>query len=138
MVHFAGHSLYQVVDEDRDIGRGLIFVGEPDAPEVVKFNEIAPRLKNTKLLYLSSCKGASTSFAVDAAKASGGSLVVAGFRTAVDDEPAHRYALEFYRQFLTRRSIDAAFLHARRKLHKELGDDPTWASALLVAGQTSA
>jgi hypothetical protein len=57
---------------------------------------------------------------------------VAGFRWEVGDCSSTKYAQRFYEQLLETRSVDKAFLNARRESHDKHFRDRTWASAMLV------
>ena len=132
VVHFAGHSYYK--NNEKGPGCGYLVLGERGSAQAVEFGDVAAQFRKGKLLYLSSCKSASASFAIDAANA--GLPSVVGFRTEVDDEPAKRYAQNFYSRLFNRSSIEKSFFEARKELYSRR--DNTWASAMLVMGTAEA
>lgn len=128
VIHFAGHSYYK--HNGKDPGCGYLVLGDRGAAQAVEFGDVAAQFRKGKLLYLSSCKSASASFAIDAANA--GLPSVVGFRTEVRDEFAKRYANNFYSRLFGRNSIEKSFFEARKELYSKR--DNTWASAMLVMG----
>jgi CheY-like chemotaxis protein len=130
IVHFAGHSIYRHDEGQED--RGTLFVGDADQPVALDMAELAPYLRKTKLLYLSSCESGNAAFAVAAANAGVPALV--GYRWPVDDRYACMHAHLFYRSLFMHRSIETAFHHTRRVMHRRLRRNPIWASSMLVLG----
>lgn len=130
LVHFAGHSSYRYIEGRED--RGFLYVGRRDAPVALDIAEITPFLRKTKLLYLSSCDSANAAFAVEAARA--GVPAVVGYRWPVSDRFARMHAHLFYRSLFKHRSIETAFWHTRRAMHRRFEQNPIWAASMLVLG----
>ena len=126
VVHFAGHSWHS-----RDNpGEASLIVGTRDHAVAVRMNEIAPYLRRSRLVYLSSCNSANAGFAFEAAQQ--GIPAVVGFRWGVRDDFADIHARLFYRKLFKDRAIDTALWKTRRALHRYRQDDRTWASSMLV------
>jgi hypothetical protein len=134
VVHFAGHAYYSGPDQEGaspGSQHACLFVGEPDHPEAVEMNTIAPSLRETtSLLYLSGCQTASAGFAVAAAQY--GVPAVLGFRWKVQDKPAEQHARLFYHQLFREKAIDKAFRNTRRGMRLLNRRDNAWASGMLV------
>jgi CHAT domain-containing protein len=129
VIHFGGHSYYERVGSGD--GRGYLFGGAPDSPEAIPIEAVAPYLKRSRLLYLSSCQSASATFAAEAAKAG---IPVVGFRWPVEDRFAAIHARLFYRKLFRRRSVETALWSTQRALHRHLELNNTWAASILVMG----
>jgi hypothetical protein len=126
IVHFAGHS-YHSRDNP---GQASLIVGERDKPVAVRINEVAPYLRRSKLVYLSSCNSGNAGFAFEAAQQ--GIPAIVGFRWGVRDDYADIHARLFYRKLFKDRAIDTALWKTRRAMHRFMRDDRTWASSMLV------
>jgi hypothetical protein len=126
VVHFAGHS-YHSRDNP---GQASLIVGQRDKPVAVRINEIAPYLRRSKLVYLSSCNSGNAGFAFEAAQQ--GIPAIVGFRWGVRDDYADIHARLFYRKLFKDRAIDTALWKTRRAMHRFMRDDRTWASSMLV------
>ncbi len=134
IVHFAGHS-YAREDGDRE-SRGYLFVGRPGSPEAIPIGDIAPFLRRTTLVYLSSCESTSPAFALELARQ--GVPIVVGFRWKVDDWFAALHAHLFYRYLFEEKTVEMAFLRTRRAMHRRFGStDRSWAASMLVFGETA-
>jgi hypothetical protein len=130
IVHFAGHSYYESDDPNRS-GRGYLFVGPEHNPTPLNMETVAPYLKNCRLLYLSSCQSASSSFAVAAGNA--GVPVIVGYRWPVGDRHAMMHARLFYRNLDRCRSVEHAFWSTQRTIAKhDSASGNIWASSMLV------
>jgi hypothetical protein len=127
IVHFAGHSHY-----GRD-EQGHVFLGTHGKPHPVNIGTLVPHLRDTKLVYFSSCRSGNASFTVEAAKR--GVPAVIGYRWPVDDRNAKFHARAFYHYLFKHRSIDMAFWSTRRHMHRVRPEDNTWASSVLVMGR---
>jgi len=126
VVHYAGHSWHS-----RDNpGQASLIVGSRDHPVAVRMNEVAPYLRRSRLVYLSSCNSGNAGFAFEAAQQ--GIPAVVGFRWGVRDDFADIHARLFYRKLFKDRAIDTALWKTRRALHRYRQDDRTWASSMLV------
>ena len=135
VIHFAGHAYHSpTVDQNgapASPQHACLFVGEPDHPEAVEMNTIAPSLRDTtSLLYLSGCKTANAGFAVAAAQY--GVPAILGFRWKVQDKPAEQHARLFYHQLFKEKAIDRAFRNTRRGMRLLNRKDNAWASGMLV------
>ena len=126
VVHYAGHS-YHSRDHP---GRASLIVGERERPVAVRINEVAPYLRRSKLVYLSSCNSGNAGFAFEAARQ--GIPAIVGFRWGVRDDYADIHARLFYRKLFKDRAIDTALWKTRRAMHRFMRDDRTWASSMLV------
>jgi hypothetical protein len=126
VVHYAGHS-YHSRDNP---GRASLIVGERARPVAVRINEVAPYLRRSKLVYLSSCNSGNAGFAFEAARQ--GIPAIVGFRWGVRDDYADIHARLFYRKLFKDRAIDTALWKTRRAMHRFMRDDRTWASSMLV------
>lgn len=127
LVHYAGHSLY--ISEDRT---GYVFFpGDKTAePMNIKDLSIFLRRAQARFVYLSSCQSSRDDFVFELAN----NLVPAilGFRWEIDDDKAKEYAVKFYQYLLQHRSLEQAFLQARRYVYKKYEDNRIWASPLLI------
>lgn len=136
IIHFAGHAHYE---RHGKFGQGYLIMPSDERGRLaaVDITKIGPQLRdNVKLLYLSSCRSASAAFAQEAANR--GVSAVIGFGSPVNDRCAYLCAQRFYLGLMARRTIEAAFLDARRSLHKRrMPNDNTWASGVLVMGRRS-
>jgi hypothetical protein len=134
VIHFAGHAYYSGPNQEvasPGPQHACLFVGEPDHPEPVEMNTIAPSLRDTtSLLYLSGCQTANAGFAVAAAQY--GVPAVLGFRWKVQDKPAEQHARLFYHQLFKEKAIDKAFRNTRRGMRLLNRKDNAWASGMLV------
>ncbi len=126
VVHYAGHSHHT---RDNPAQASLI-VGEKEQPVAVRMNEIAPYMRRSKLVYLSSCNSANAGFAFEAVQQ--GIPAVVGFRWGVRDDLADIHARLFYRKLFKDRAIDTALWKTRRAMHRLKRDDRTWASSMLL------
>jgi CHAT domain-containing protein len=96
----------------------------------VRINQVAPYLRRSKLVYLSSCNSGNAGFALEAARQ--GIPAVVGFRWSVRDDYADIHARLFYRTLFKERAIDTALWKTRRAMHRRRRGDRTWASSMLV------
>jgi hypothetical protein len=131
IVHFAGHSFAK--EDGNKESRGYLFVGGPDEPEAIDIEEIAPLLRNTTMVYLSSCDSTSAAFAFELARH--GVPIVICFRWKVDDTFAALHAHLFYRYLFAERGVEKAFLQTRKSIHQRYSNvDRAWASSTLLFG----
>jgi hypothetical protein len=125
-VHYAGHSLYA---EDKT---GYVFFPGEKFAEAVKIDVFSQHLRNAQVrfVYLSSCQSSEDDFVFQLAN----NLVPAilGFRWKIDDNKAKDYALKFYEYLFKHRSLEQAFLEARRYVHDKYEDNRIWALPLLI------
>jgi CHAT domain len=129
LVHFAGHG---VVSQQKSAG--LLLDAAPDA--VMPFETFANKLSNAQFLFVSACRSANQSFIMKAIDST--MPAVLGYRWPVNDLRAAQFAVCFYDGLFTAgkpsfRSLEYAFLAARRATHEQDPDDNTWASPLLLA-----
>ncbi len=127
VVHYAGHSYHA---RENPALASLIVSGGKDQPVAVRINELAPYLRRSKLVYLSSCNSANAGFAFEAVQQ--GIPAVVGFRWGVRDDSADIHARLFYRKLFKDRAIDTALWKTRRAMHRMQRADRTWASSMLV------
>jgi hypothetical protein len=125
LVHYAGHSL---VDDDGD---GYVFFPGPNIPKPVKIPTFSRYLRDAeaRFLYLSSCQSSKDDFVFQLA--SQGVPAILGFRWSIVDDKAKEFALKFYEHLFKYRSLDQAFLEARRYIHK-YKDNRIWAAPMLI------
>ena len=100
VVHYAGHSYHA---PENPALASLIVSGATE-PVAVRINELAPYLRHSKLVYLSSCNSANAGFAFEAVQQ--GIPAVVGFRWGVRDDFADIHARLFYRKLFKERAID--------------------------------
>jgi hypothetical protein len=127
LVHFAGHSYY-----DPSQKRGYVFLPGRDARsfEKVELERLSDWLRKTSFVYFSSCDSGAAAFVFALAERRIPNIV--GFRSSIEDPFACEYAERFYRSLFERRSIERAFLEARRSIHGKHPDSRIWAAALLI------
>jgi hypothetical protein len=129
LVHFCGHSYYQQGVGSKQ-GKGyLLLPGKPI--EALDASEFAHRLANTQFLFLSSCKSSEEAFAFEMARNC--VPAVLGFRWSVDDRSVPHFMDSFYDHVFLSRSIESAFVMARKQARRHLGcKNPLWAAPMLV------
>jgi CHAT domain len=129
LVHFCGHSYYRPGVGSKQ-GKGyLLLPGKPI--EALDASEFAHRLANTQFLFLSSCKSSEEAFAFEMAR----NFVpaVLGFRWSVDDRSVPHFMDSFYDHLFLSRSIESAFVVARKQVRRHLGvQNQLWAAPMLV------
>jgi hypothetical protein len=131
LVHYAGHSFFS-----QEQKKGFVFFPpqtKGDLVEKVEVTDLGKRLSSTRFVFLSSCQGAETQFLVSLAQCRVPAAL--GFRWWVDDSMAVEYALEFYRQLFSeqpRRSLEDAFLEARKKMEAAQPANCIWANPILM------
>jgi hypothetical protein len=127
LVHYAGHSYYDEVS-----GRGYVFFPDSDNGSIEKIDSkrFSDWLRRANLVYFSSCDSGAGAFVFELADRRVPNII--GFRWSINDKYAREYASEFYERLFERRSIEAAFLAARRRMHEEHEEDPIWAAPLLI------
>jgi CHAT domain-containing protein len=127
LVHFAGHG----VSGKR--GAGLVLAAEGGG--VMAVSDLAKKMLTSQFFFISSCRSGDTAFVLPALE--GFIPAVIGFRWRVDDLPASKFAVEFYRALFDRTNLsfkylEYAFLKARLKLYESSSEDPTWVNPVLV------
>jgi hypothetical protein len=127
VVHYAGHSYY-----DARTGQGFVFFPGPGGKGVEKMelNRFSDCLRNATFVYLSSCDSSAGPFVFELANRRVNNIL--GFRWKIDDEFAREYAENFYQELFESRSLEKAFLKARKQMHKLHTTDPIWAAPILV------
>jgi len=128
VVHYAGHSYY-----DTDQEEGYVFFPGEQQIEKLDFEIFAMSLRRTNFVYMSSCHSSKSSIVSELAR----NLVpaIVGFRWDIEDDRAAEHARVFYTDLFTRsRSIEYAFLKARKEMYKKYKNknDKTWAAAMLI------
>jgi hypothetical protein len=136
IVHFCGHSYYQQPEISDGLGAGwLIFPGR--RPDAIPVDEFAYWLKAAQFVFLSSCESSKEAFAFELAKNK--IPAVLGFRWRVDDFDVPNFAKSFYQNLFRHKSIDFAFLEARKVTKKRCGvNNQIWAAPMLVMQQPMA
>jgi hypothetical protein len=125
VVHFAGHS-YHSRDNP---GQASLIVGQRDKPIAVRINEVAPYLRRSKLVYLSSCNSGNAGFAFEPrSRGFRDRRLPLGCARRLRRHP--RPAV--HRKLFKDRAIDTALWKTRRAMHRFMRDDRTWASSMLV------
>jgi hypothetical protein len=127
VVHYAGHSYYDTVQREGYV----FFPGEQI--EKVDIEDFARLLRRTNFVYMSSCHSSESSIVFELAR----NLIpaIVGFRWDIEDSRAAEHARIFYSDLFTRsRSIEYAFLKARKEMYKKYKNehDKTWAAAMLI------
>jgi hypothetical protein len=127
LVHYAGHSYYDEASE-----RGYVFFPDPDNGSIEKIDSrrFSDWLRRANLVYFSSCDSGAGAFVFELADRRVSNII--GFRWSINDKYAREYAGEFYERLFERRSIETAFLAARRCMYEAHEDDPIWAAPLLI------
>jgi len=123
IVHYAGHSYYHPTHG------GLVFLPGA-ATEVVKVALFGLRLRRPRFVYLSSCQSSHASFVFKLAENNVGALV--GFRWDIDDDRAFEFAKAFYDALFGMRSLEYAFLEARKEMRAMREKSPIWAAPILM------
>jgi hypothetical protein len=127
VVHFCGH-----VSGDAERA-GLVL--RANAAGILPVKKLANALTRTQLLFLSSCRSASTRIVMHAVERHVSAVV--GFQWVIDDRAASEFALDFYRQLFSStdprtRDLEYALLEARRKVYKRNPGHPSWVAPVLV------
>lgn len=118
IVHFCGH----VVGNSAD-GAGIVLRADRDG--ILPIKRLVHALNRTQLLFLSSCQSASAEIVTQAVEH--GVPAVIGFRWKIEDEPASRFAAEFYSRLFdsadrdSYRYVEYAFMKARQAAHNGVG-----------------
>jgi hypothetical protein len=129
IVHFAGHSYYRPGQNGKP-GNGYLLLPGKQA-EGLNAHDFARRLGNTQFLFLSSCHSSEEAFAFEMAK--NHVPAVLGFRWGVDDLFVPPFVRSFYERLFSSRSIESAFVEARKKVRQKFGvKNQIWAAPMLV------
>jgi len=130
VVHYAGHSYF----DHRTQSGHVFFPGPRKTIESVKMDLLSLWLRKakTRFIFLSSCHSSESGFVFAMARQHIPAIV--GFRWDIDDDMAFQYTQEFYRELLAgkKRSLEYAFLNARKKIYAMYKDNPIWAAPVLV------
>jgi hypothetical protein len=127
VVHFCGH-----VAGDAEHAS---FVLRANPRGVMPVKAFAALLTRTQLLFLSSCRSASTRIVMHAVERHVSAVV--GFQWVIGDRAAADFAQDFYTQLFDStqshvRDLEFALLEARRKAHQRQPGDPSWVAPVLV------
>ena len=127
VVHFCGH----VGGAAEQAGLAL----RADATSVLPVKKLTHALTRTQLLFLSSCRSASTRIVMHAVEQLVSAVV--GFQWVIDDHAASEFAIGFYDQLFDAtdphaRDLEHALLKARRKIYKQHPEHPSWVAPILV------
>lgn len=132
IVHFAGHFSSRQEDQAKGEEHSyLVLPGDPlDELDISTFADWLQR-SGTKFIYLSSCRSSAANVAFELAHR--GIPAVAGFRWDLPDDLAFFFAKTFYdKLFYALPHFDEAFLEARLAMMDLHGDEPIWASPILI------
>lgn len=133
LVHFVGHAVTNASGEG-----GLVLAASPGS--VLPFSGFAAMLPHTRFLFVSGCRSATPGFIQHAASKK--IPAVLGYRWNVGDFSAYFYARAFYEALFQPgrcyKSLDYAFLEARKAVHKRRPHEATWTAPVLVTQLRSA
>ena len=115
IVHYGGHSHY----DNRNNTGYVFFPGSPI--ESVEMKRFSDWLRRVAFTYFSSCDSGAGPFVFELAKRRVSNIL--GFRWEIDDKYAFEYAKEFYQSLFGNRSLEQAFLSARKRMYKDHADD---------------
>jgi hypothetical protein len=92
-------------------------------------------LRETRLLYLSSCQSCEENFAFELADKDIPAVI--GFRWPVNNFKAREHARTFYQHLFKERSLERAFLRTRQDMHSKYMQesdrmDKSWAASMLI------
>jgi hypothetical protein len=132
LVHFAGHSHYDI---ENDWGYVLLpgrptNDGRPAVPDYVGTPEFAKWLVQTRLVYMSSCRGSSQDFVFNLCNHA--IPAVTGFRWNIEDTIADEHCRTFYEELFHRRSIEDALYKTWNHMFGIDRESKVWASSQLV------
>jgi len=144
IIHYAGHGSYSA--ESPEESSLYFWGGEKKSGSVVPMTgaELKHLLAQSeaRLVYLSSCCGASTGddrslltddfLGLADAAVQAGIPSVMGFRWPVSDFRARKLAIAFYSSLLQQGSPEIALWSARCELAAESRNEPTWLSPILI------
>lgn len=131
IIHYAGHS-YSYYDEDEQQNKGYIFFPGREGAKEVEMQEFAGWLLKTKtrFVYLSSCHSSEEDFVFNLVNKK--VPAVLGFRWDLDDDKAAEYTQNFYESLFNLKSLEYAFLEAKKFMYQNYQDNPIWASPILM------
>jgi CheY-like chemotaxis protein len=127
VVHYVGHT------DLKDDSGYVLFPRSGISPiEPVKISDFAWWLARSHFVFLSSCESAEKDFLFHLAEED--VPAVLGFRWKVSDPKALDFARCFYKHLFSadERSLEYAFLEARKQMFRHFPGDPIWAAAVLV------
>ena len=128
IIHFAGHGFVT------SAGKPALVL-DATTGAVLPFKQLADALRQTQFVFVSSCRSADQAFLTQAIESVMPAIL--GYRWPVGDEQAAMFAESFYKLLFTKgtaafKSLDYAFVAARRAAYSLKEDDNTWASPLLL------
>lgn len=146
LVHFAGHGHFDPAKPEQsglELFKEKRRKGGSVTLTALKLGQLL-RGSQVRLFYLSCCVSASAgdktqlrsndSLAVMDALVQAGVPYVIGYRWYVSDAGSRRFAQHFYEHLLNSpHAPEYAAWESRKRIYREDGFDPTWASAILVA-----
>lgn len=126
LVHYAGHCYY---DANEKSGF-LFFPGDPFI-DPLHLADFSAWLRKTRFVYLSGCESSEEDFVFELARNS--IPAVFGFRWKIRDKLAVEFTKSFYTNLLERtRSLEYAFLLARREMRSKFVNERIWAAPILI------
>jgi hypothetical protein len=99
-------------------------------PEYVGTPEFAKWLVQTRLVYMSSCRGSSQDFVFNLCKQA--IPAVTGFRWDIEDASADKHSRRFYEELFRMRSIEDALRETWIHTFGQDRESKVWASSQLV------
>ncbi len=125
IVHYAGHSYA------RNDAAYIFLPSATEGPvERVDLKRFSDWLRRVSFTYFSSCDSGAGSFVFELAKRKVSDILA--YRWEIDDTLAFEHAKEFYEQLFGSRSLERAYLTARKRMHDLHPDDRIWAAPILI------
>jgi CHAT domain len=126
LVHYAGHCRY---DAGQKTGF-LFFPGDPFI-DPLHLADFSAWLRKTRFVYLSGCESSEEDFVFELARNS--IPAVFGFRWKILDKLAVEFTKSFYTNLFERmRSLEYAFLLARKEMRSKFANERIWAAPILI------
>jgi len=127
IVHYAGHSYY-----DARTDKGLVFFpgSEGTGVEKMELKRFSDCLRQPTFVYFSSCESGEDPFVFGLVNRQVPNIL--GFRWNIKDSFALEYAKNFYETLFKARSLEKAFLEARKQMYERHEEDRIWAAPILV------
>lgn len=149
VIHFAGHARFDAQQPDRSallldngevflaqkirrllVGRPLVFLNACDSARTPIAGATSDAAQDLRTYLQEPAEGLAASFLY------GGALGCIGSLWPVYDEPASKFAIEFYRQVLAGNVIGEAMRMARCEVKKSHSQHLTWATFVLYGNPT--
>jgi hypothetical protein len=125
IVHYIGHTDYLAP-------RGYLLLPgvQPSTVVSIGIESVAPRLEDTRLVYLSSCEGTKVAFVKRLTEQRVPTIF--GFRSRVRDDLAREHAREFYDRLFQRSSIEQAYQETKTYFYENHRSERMWACSSLI------